>query len=768
MSALGLTVPASADVTEPTDSTTTTAPAESTAPAAVDPAPATDDVADDATADAPVAGVPADEVPAEEAPGEASDVPAEEAPAAPVETEAPAAPAPAEADEVADEAVAPATVGPDGVTIDLLGITDFHGALKQAPVLAGMINTIRVENPDAVFVSAGDNIGGSTYESAIQQDAPTIDVLDAMGLEASAVGNHEFDQGYADLAGRVDARADWTYLGANVDGENPELANVRFVTVNGIEVAFVGSVTEETPRIVSADGIVGLTFADPVARTNAIAAQLSDNNPDNGEADVVVALVHEGTGLVAGALSADVDAAFTGHTHETLTAQTPSGAPVVQAGASGSHLGRITLTVSSDGAVSATGTNVAVPADGARDADVQKIVDDAIAQAKVLGQEQVGSVTAPFNRGTNTAVSDGSNRGVESPLGNLLGEVAKWTAESVGLTPDFGIINPGGIRADLDPDGNGVVTYAEAFAVQPFGNTIGTIDLTGEQVVTMLEQQFQPASSRPVLRLGLSADVDYTYDPTAPQGSHISDVLVGGEPIDLEATYTVASNTFLLGGQDGFTVFSEGTNFTETGIVDLQGLVDFLDANPELAPDYTQRSVGLTFVTDPTIEYVGGEEIVIDLSSLSFTTSEPKPELVRLFVDGEEAGQFTVDNTITPGTDETGRATVTITVPDLASYAVGDVVFFELVFGATPESEQSVVLGLEVTESGVVVPPTDGGAPQPGPGKAPVVTPVAKPTTGTLPETGADLNAAILGATSLLLLGGLTIAAARQRRTHLG
>lgn len=773
LSALGLTVPASADITEPADGTTASVPAQSTTPAADDPAPSTDD----ATAAVPaVEEVPADEVPG----GEATELPAEETPGAPAgaETtelpaeEGPAAPAPTEADEAVDEAVAPATVGPDGVTIDLLGITDFHGALEQAPILAGMINTVRGENPDTVFVSAGDNIGGSTYESAIQQDEPTIDVLNAMGLEASAVGNHEFDQGYADLSGRVDGRADWTYLGANVDGENPELANVRFVTVNGIEVAFVGTVTEETPRIVSADGIVGLTFAEPVARTNALAAQLSDGDAGNGEADVVVALVHEGTSLVAGALSADVDAAFTGHTHQTLTAQTPSGAPVVQAGASGSHLGRITLTVAPDGAVSATGTNVAVTGSGATpDAGVQKIVDDAMAQAEVLGQEQVGSVTAPFNRGTNTAVSDGSNRGVESPLGNLLGEVAKWTAESVGLAPDFGIINPGGIRADLDPNADGVVTYAEAFAVQPFGNTIGTIDLTGEQVVTMLEQQFQPAGSRPVLRLGLSADVDYTYDPTAPQGAHITDVLVGGEPIDLEATYTVASNTFLLGGQDGFTVFSEGTNFTETGIVDLQGLVDFLEANPELAPDYTQRSVGLTFVTDPTIEYAGGEEIVIDLASLSFTTTEPKPEFVTLLVDGVEAGQFAVDNALTPGTDETGRATVTITVPDLDAYAAGDVIFFELVFGATPDSEQSIVLGLEVTESGVVMPPENypnEPAPQPAPGKAPVVTPVATPTTGTLPETGADLNAAILGATSLLVLGGLTIAVARQRRTHLG
>jgi len=768
LSALGLTaVPASAEVAPPTDGdTATTAPAEPnpepTTPAADGSVPPADTPAEEPT-EAPVA----EEAPADETP----EVPAEPAPAGPTEVDTTGN------DETAGAPVAPASVDADGnVTIDLLGITDFHGALAKAPILAGMIAQIRGDNPDTVFVSAGDNIGGSTYESAIQNDEPTIDVLNAMELEVSAVGNHEFDQGYGDLSGRVDGSANWTYLGANVNGENPELQDVRVLTVNGVDVAFIGSVTQETPRIVSADGIVGLTFADPLARTNALATQLSDGDAANGEVDVVVALVHEGTNLVTGALNEHVDAAFTGHTHEALTAQTPSGAPVVQAGASGSHLGRITVTVSPDRDVSATGRNIPVTGDGVTpDADVKEIVDAANAQAKVLGQEQVGSVTAPVNGGSNTGVPAGAeppqNRGSESPLGNLLGEVARYTAESVGLDPDFGIINPGGIRADLDPNDDGVVTYAEAFTVQPFGNTIGTIDLTGEQVVTMLEQQFQPASSRPVLRLGLSSDVDYTYDPSAPQGAHITDVLIGGEPIDLEATYTVASNTFLLGGKDGFEVFKEGTNFTETGIVDLQGLVDFLDANPELAPDYTQRSVGLTFVTDVDTEFVGGEEVVIDLASLSFTTNEPKPESVTLFVDGEETAQFPVDNTVTPGTDETGTARVTFTVPDLSTYEAGETIVFDLVFGATEDSVQSIGLELEVTESGAVIPaPGDDTYPDhavPDKG-APVVTPAANATRGTLPSTGADASAGIIGAAALILLGGLTLAASRRRRTAIG
>lgn len=566
-----------------------------------------------------------------------------------------------------------ATVNDDGtVTLDVVGITDFHGALPTAPEIGGRLDAIRAENPDTVLVSSGDNIGGSAYVSAIQDDNPTIAVLNALGLEASAVGNHEFDRGYADLAARIAGtdpaltQAQFPYLGANVEGEDPELeAYHLWESPSGVSVAFVGTVTEETESIVDRSGIEGITFADPVAATNDVAADLSDGDETNGEADVVVALLHEGTHVVEG-FSADVDAVFAGHSHqaqEGLT--TPSGAPVVQAGASGTHLARATLTVAADGTVTGTGSVVAVDGTGPTDADLQTLVDEAQAQADVLGQEPVGTVTAPINAASNTGAGSGAatptNRGTESPLGNLLAEVARWTAERIGAEPDFGIINPGGVRADLDPDADGTVTYAEAFGAQPFGNTIGTVDLTGEQVVTLLEQQWNAdqTASRPILRLGLSPELEYVYDPAGEPGARVRAVYLDGEPLDPSATYTVASNTFLLGGQDGFTVLAEGTGFTETGIVDLQSLVDYLGENPDLAPDYGQRSVG---VTGPA-EAAPGDTVTLEVSSLAFTTDEPAPEEVTLTLGGTELASAPVDTTIVPDRDETGTAELTFDVP---------------------------------------------------------------------------------------------------------
>jgi 5'-nucleotidase len=190
-----------------------------------------------------------------------------------------------------------APAGP--VELQLLSINDFHGRLESpatvdgqpvggAAQLTGLVNQLRAENPNTLFVSAGDNIGASTFISAIDEDNPTIDVLNQAGLDVSAVGNHEFDKGMADLTGRVTDRADFPYLGANVyRGDQRALPAYAVRTVGGIRVGFIGVVTEQTASLVSPDGIAGLTFRDAVAEANAVAAQLRDGDPANGEADVV-------------------------------------------------------------------------------------------------------------------------------------------------------------------------------------------------------------------------------------------------------------------------------------------------------------------------------------------------------------------------------------------------------------------------------------------------------------------------------------------------
>ena len=235
-----------------------------------------------------------------------------------------------------------APAAPAAVQLNLLNINDFHGRIDENTVkFAGTVETLRAEYGDdaTLFLSDGDNIGASLFASASQQDTPTLDVLNALDLHASAVGNHEFDQGYADLIGRVADTADFDYLGANVykaGTEQPALDEYLLTEVQGVTVGIIGTVTEETPALVSPNGIVTLSFGDPVAAVNRVATQLTDGDPDNGEADVIVAEYHEGAsaGTVENATleqelaladsafarivtktSAAVDAIFTGHTH---------------------------------------------------------------------------------------------------------------------------------------------------------------------------------------------------------------------------------------------------------------------------------------------------------------------------------------------------------------------------------------------------------------------------------------------------------------------
>lgn len=694
----------------------------------------------------------------------------------------------------------------DSVTVDLLNITDFHGALLTAPNITAQVEAVRAANPDTIFSSAGDSIGGSTFESAVAQDEPTIDVLNDAGLQVSAVGNHEFDQGFADLRDRVEPLASFPYLAANVTGQSDLPPYTVITTANGVRVAYIGTVTQTTPTIVSPGGIAGLTFEDPVATTNAFAAEITAND----EADVVVALVHEGTNLVAPGLSADVDVVFTGHSHETLVAATPSGAPVVQSGASGTVLGRVAVTVADDGTVTTgPGTNAPVtamtaaqanstePLPATFDADSVAIVRAAYADAAERGNEVIGYVGADFNAASNAGTANTGtpqHRGAESPLGNLVAEIALWTVNDFGLDADFGIMNPGGLRSDLDADRNGEVTFREAFNVTSFSNTIGTIDLTGAQVDTLLEQQFEPRPPRPMLALGLSPELTYLYDPAAPIGDRVDAVYLDGALIDAAATYRVASNTFLLEGADGFTVLGEGTNLQESGVIDWQATANFFAATSSvdapLVPSYQQQSIGMTVVTDLTQTIAPGEEVTVDLSSLSFTSTEPKAETVTAYVVGSNLSMpaalttedgaavaaesdlvqpaadpgtvlttVAVDNTNVTDSNETGRASVTITVPE--DTVDGQ---FRVAYVVTGEGVPDAGVFLEFTVAADVVPPTGEPSPSaPAPSVVPSAPPVAGPGQGTLPQTGAELAGPAVALAALLLAAGLGLALRRRR-----
>ncbi|WP_432493943.1 bifunctional metallophosphatase/5'-nucleotidase, partial [Kineococcus gypseus] len=527
--------------------------------------------------------------------------------------------------------------------VQIGAFNDLHGRLEApdetddgAPIggtaqLAGALDAMRAQEPNTVVVSVGDNIGASTFTSFIQQDAPTLEALNAMGVAASAVGNHEFDKGYADLTDRVGVQGDgplaeFPYLGANVtlaDG-SPALPASSTTEVAGVRVGFIGVVTRATPSLVAPDGIADLRFTDPVAAANRVADELSDGDEANGEADVLVLLAHEGSegtdceevrttgafGEVVRGASPRIDVILSGHTHQLYDCEFPVEGravprPVLSAESYSVAADRVVLEVDdATGEVVAQAHEVVAVQGFAPDPEVQAIVDRAVAFAEEEGARPVGRITADVGRARLPSGED--DRGTQSPLANLVADAQLQQTRGAGA--QFALMNPGGVRDDLDlapsgAEGEGVVTYAEAAAVQPFANSVLTLTLTGAQVRQVLEEQWQPAgSSRPFLALGVSKGFSFTYDPAAPAGQHVRSVALDGRELDPAATYRVTVNSFLAAGGDNFATLAQGTDRTELGRTDLEAFTAFLGLpeNQPLTPDLLPRSSVATVTAPPS------------------------------------------------------------------------------------------------------------------------------------------------------------------------
>jgi 5'-nucleotidase len=603
------------------------------------------------------------------------------------------------------------------VTLNLLGVNDFHGRINANTVKwAGTVEQLTAEGGDdsTVMVGAGDLIGASEFASAVADDQPTIDMFNALGLDASAVGNHEFDKGWADLRDRVigaegDRNALWTYLGANVYAkgtQDPVLPEYALYDIQGVTVGVVGAVTEETASLVSPGGITDIEFGSASEAVNRVAGELSDGNAENGEADVIVATFHAGAAQGAGSnyetevakggefgdmanLDAAVDVIFNGHTHQAYAWDAPipgqpgKSRPILQTGQYGDNVGQVKLTVDretgdvqsyqSRNVARTTVSDADLVAQFPRVAQVKTIVDEALANAAEIGNQPVGEISADITTAfTGGTYTDGKytggtrdDRASESTLGDLVANALRDGLPAEMGEADLGIVNPGGLRAELRFAGDtannpantdGVVTFAEANGVLPFVNNIWTVDLTGAQLKAVLEQQWQPdGASRPFLALGLSDNVRVVQDPAQPRGSRITSVVVNGEPLDPAATYTVSTFSFLGTGGDNFTAFKDGTS-RDTGLVDRDLWIQYLRDHKPLAPDFARQQVVAAGIP---AEVVAGDTVHFTLGKLNLTSQgSPENTTVDVYLRNENE---TVKVATAPVTN--GSATVDFTAP---------------------------------------------------------------------------------------------------------
>ncbi len=514
------------------------------------------------------------------------------------------------------------------VHVQLLSFNDFHGWLETptgsnstlgpdldpsetlvggGEYLATTLENLREGHKYSLTVAAGDLIGGSPFLSGVFHDEPSVESLNAMGLDVSSVGNHEFDEGAAELLRMQNGGchpvdgcyfpeepyggADFQWLSANVvDTASGEtlLPATWIEKVRGVKIGFIGMTLEGTPEIVAAAGIAGLEFRDEVEAGNRAARQLRRNG-----VKAIVVLLHEG-GLnasdfngcdgisgpivdIAQNLSAEIDLLITGHTHQPYVCDIPDPAGDSRLVTSASSFGRVvtetdlvidkkTRDVDRD---ATTAVNHLVARTVAPDPTQTAILAKWNALAAPVGDRVVGAAAADVLRG--------ESRAVEGPLVNLIADAQLEATASAGAQIAF--MNPGGVRDDLLA---GDITYREAFNVQPFSNVVTTMTLTGEQIERLLEQQ---ATAARTLILGVSAGFTFTYDSTAAFGDRIdpASIMLNGAVVDPAAFYTVAVNSFLADGGDGFTVFTEGQD-PISHIDDLEALIAYLAAHPSVSP----------------------------------------------------------------------------------------------------------------------------------------------------------------------------------------
>lgn len=567
---------------------------------------------------------------------------------------------------------------PSTLSVKILSLNDFHGQLESpgtfrgravdaavpaggADYLAGYVAAARAANPNTVVVSAGDLIGASPLVSALFHDEPTIEVMNRIGLDFNAVGNHEFDDGKVELrrmqkggchptdstnscrGGEVGTPvpfegAQFEFLAANVvqrkDAQTifPPYGIKTFDAAGRkLRMAFIGMTLEETPQIVSPSGIKGLRFMDEAQTVNALVPQLRAAG-----IEAIVVLIHQGgvqTGTAAdinacdgglegspikpivAALDGAVDLVLTGHTHSAYNCQLPLSSGRLVTVTSANSIGRVltdidvTLDRRSGDVLAVSALNKVVDRSNAAivpSAQVAAITTAYKALAAPVANQVIGSITQDVPNTKDAACN--------MPAGDLVADAqlsATAAADKGGA--QLALMNPGGVRTpgflyagSVAGEGDGNVTYGEAFTVQPFGNGLVTLTLSSQQLKDTLEQQFpncfgQTSFSRVLLP---SNGVRYEWDHSQACGQkvrNLSVALPGGTVTVVDAAgivvepgraWRVTVNNFLADGGDAFTVLKGGSNRVGGG-QDIDALGSYLTQFKAPSPAYNPAAANL-------------------------------------------------------------------------------------------------------------------------------------------------------------------------------
>ena len=513
------------------------------------------------------------------------------------------------------------------------------------PWLAGTIEHLRTQYPHHAVVSAGDLVGASPLISSFFLDEPTIEAANALRVDFSAVGNHEFDRGWQELmrlatggcerlTQRTPCRVSPDFGGAKFPMLAANVLHASGATLlpatgmkefehdgHRVKLGFIGMTLRDTPKLVMSSAVQGLHFAPEAETANALVPALLAQG-----ADIIALLLHEGGYTQAPAFSAGcqglsgaivpileqldprISVVVSGHTHQSYVCDYATLNPdnpflLTSAGLYGTQLSDIRLRWDPRQRKlhSRSAHNWAIPANAQAAATPSPAVLPSVqpspaVQAIIaryqaaLGEEvahTVGQILSPHN----AALSQHPGASGEIQLGNLIADAQVWAMQQPQLGgADISFMHSGGVRAPLQPGPDGSVRFDQLYAIQPFANTLIGMTLTGQQIWELLEDTYttpKSASGRTRV-LSPNAAFSWRHDAQAPRGAQVHDVLLHGKPIDRAARYRVIVSSFLAEGGDRYAIFGAGTERVQ-GPLDIDALESYLRAHSPLKAPNTQR-----------------------------------------------------------------------------------------------------------------------------------------------------------------------------------
>jgi 5'-nucleotidase len=484
-------------------------------------------------------------------------------------------------------------------TLTIVHVNDMHGRVSENEgskelgfaKLASVVNGLRAEDPNVLFLNAGDALHG-TIDVNLTQGEEIVKIMNKMEFDAMTPGNHDFNYGYNRLL-ELKEMAEFPILGANIVKESDKTSDFEPYIIkdmeNGLKVGIFGLGTDETKYKSHPSNTIGIEFADVVTTADKYVKELKDKG-----ADVIIALVHLGMDESSVNTSNElaekvegIDLIVDGHSHHILEeGMIVNDTLIVQAGSYTQNIGHVKLEFE-DGKIVNRVAHIMTYEDlkdTEPDQEIANMVEELVAKNEPLKNTVIGRTEVKLE-GTRELVRAG-----ETNLGNLITDAMR---KSTGA--DFALTNGGGIRASID---EGEITLGEVLTAFPFTNTLAVIEVTGEEVLLALEHGVD-AYPEPAGHFPHVSGLTYTFDPSKPVGQRIVSVTINGEPIDKTETYTMVTNDFLAAGGDGYTMFTNKPFIGEGGLLS-DVLAEYISSTEMIGPRVEGRIKAVEAPTVPT------------------------------------------------------------------------------------------------------------------------------------------------------------------------